>query len=272
MIESLAIRPGERVADIGAGNGYWLSWLSEAVGPSGRVYAVEVEDNLVAELRERVERQQLLNVVVVRSSYADPELPDGEIDLAMTLPRPTTTSRLAPTTSAACTLDLSPRGRVAHLYDHPDAGWPIRWFQSSGHWSEPAAIREEMASVGLPPSGVVRLSACTELPDLRAGDASRVNEPTVRRIPEDRFDHLVDAATEVFIQRGYRLTQMADVARAVGVAKGSLYRYVASKEALFALCLRYADHGPSVPRPAQLPIETPKPGQLASYVKQRLAD
>jgi len=94
----------------------------------------------------------------------------------------------------------------------------------------------------------------------------------VRRIPEDRFDHLVDAATEVFIQHGYRLTQMADVARAVGVAKGSLYGYVASKEALFALCLRYADHGPNVPRPAQLPIETPKPGQLASDVKQRLAD
>ena len=36
-----------------------------------------------------------------------------------------------------------------------------------------------------------------------------------RRIPDDRFDQLVDAATEVFIQRGYRLTQMADVAEAV---------------------------------------------------------
>lgn len=147
VIESLAVRPGERVADIGAGNGYWLSRLSEAVGPSGRVYAVEVEDDLVAELRERVERAQLHNVVVVRGSYEDPELPDGEIDLAMTCltyhhveNRPEYFRRLL--------LDLSPRGRVAHLDDRPDAGWPIRWFQSSGHWSEPAAVREEMASAG----------------------------------------------------------------------------------------------------------------------------
>ncbi len=39
-----------------------------------------------------------------------------------------------------------------------------------------------------------------------------------RTIPEDRFETLISAATEVFIARGYRLTQMADVAEAVGVA------------------------------------------------------
>ena len=47
-----------------------------------------------------------------------------------------------------------------------------------------------------------------------------------RHIPEDRIDGLIRAATEVFIARGYRLTQMADVAEAVGVAKGTLYGYV----------------------------------------------
>jgi ubiquinone/menaquinone biosynthesis C-methylase UbiE len=147
VIESLAIRPGERVAEIGAGDGYWLPWLSDAVGPSGRVYAVEVEDELVAELRERVERGRLQNVVVVRGGYEDPELPDGEIDLALTCltyhhieNRPDYFRRLQ--------RDLSPRGRVAHLDDRPDVGWPIRWFQSSGHWSEPAAVRAEMASAG----------------------------------------------------------------------------------------------------------------------------
>ena len=70
-----------------------------------------------------------------------------------------------------------------------------------------------------------------------------------RRIPENRFDDLVDAATEVFIERGYRLTQMADIARAVGVAKGTLYGYVESKEALFELCLEHADR--------QSPLELP---------------
>ncbi len=93
-----------------------------------------------------------------------------------------------------------------------------------------------------------------------------------RHIPESRFSDLVDAATEVFITRGYRLTQMSDVAEAVGVAKGTLYGYVESKEALFALCLRWADHRGPVERPDVLPVPTPKPGALAAWAKQRLAD
>lgn len=92
-----------------------------------------------------------------------------------------------------------------------------------------------------------------------------------RRIPQNRFDELVDAATEVFIARGYRLTQMSDVARAVGVAKGTLYGYVESKEALFALCLLHADRSDLVERPATLPLPTPARGELAATVKQLLA-
>lgn len=93
----------------------------------------------------------------------------------------------------------------------------------------------------------------------------------MRRIPEDRFDALIDAAAEVFIERGYRQTQMSDVADAVGVAKGTLYGYVQSKEALFALCLRHADAIGPVPRPAILPVATPRAGELEGEIKQRLA-
>lgn len=93
-----------------------------------------------------------------------------------------------------------------------------------------------------------------------------------RRIPEDRFDQLVDAATEVFIARGYRLTQMSDVAEAVGVAKGTLYGYVESKEALFALCLFHADRSGMMERPHTLPVPTPRRGELAAAVKQALAE
>jgi AcrR family transcriptional regulator len=93
-----------------------------------------------------------------------------------------------------------------------------------------------------------------------------------RRIPENRFDELVDAATEVFIARGYRLTQMSDVAEAVGVAKGTLYRYVESKEALFALCLSHADRSGTMEKPRTLPVATPRQGQLAATVKQVLSE
>lgn len=93
-----------------------------------------------------------------------------------------------------------------------------------------------------------------------------------RRIPEARFDELVDAATEVFIARGYRLTQMSDVAKAVGVAKGTLYGYVESKEALFSLCLAHADRTQPLPHPAVLPVPAPRRGALRASVKQLTSD
>jgi AcrR family transcriptional regulator len=61
-----------------------------------------------------------------------------------------------------------------------------------------------------------------------------------RQIPEDRFDQLVDCATKVFVEQGYRRTQMADVAEVMGVAKGTLYLYVESKEYGGRLCQKDA--------------------------------
>ena len=75
-----------------------------------------------------------------------------------------------------------------------------------------------------------------------------------RKIPAHRFDNLVRSATEAFIARGYRHTQMADVAEAVGVSKATLYLYVESKEALFALCEVHADSPGPIQKPAALPV------------------
>src|SRR5262245_33220857 len=92
-----------------------------------------------------------------------------------------------------------------------------------------------------------------------------------RQVPAGRLEQLVDAATEVFIEQGYARTQMADVAAALGVAKGTLYLYVESKEALFDLAARYADAPrPFTPRPA-LPVRTPPAGETLEYIRQRLA-
>ena len=92
-----------------------------------------------------------------------------------------------------------------------------------------------------------------------------------RRMPDDRLERLVDCATQVFIDQGYARTQMADVAAALGVAKGTLYLYVESKEALFDLVARYADvEQPFAEWPA-LPVRTPKAGATAKYVSERLA-
>ena len=91
-----------------------------------------------------------------------------------------------------------------------------------------------------------------------------------RSIPAGRLEQLVDCATAVFIDRGYRRTQMADVAEALGVAKGTLYLYVETKEALFDLAARYADAERPIENPPSLPVPAPKPGATLEYVRQRL--
>jgi AcrR family transcriptional regulator len=75
-----------------------------------------------------------------------------------------------------------------------------------------------------------------------------------RPIPEGRFSQLIEVATKTYVARGYRLTQMPDVADALGVAKVTLYGYVESKEALFDAAVRFADNPSS--DPGKLPIPT----------------
>jgi AcrR family transcriptional regulator len=91
-----------------------------------------------------------------------------------------------------------------------------------------------------------------------------------RSIPPDRFAQLVEEATKTFVARGYRLTQMSDVAEALGVAKGTLYGYVESKEALFDAALRFADGQTPRPEPRALPLKTPPAGSTVSYIRERL--
>jgi AcrR family transcriptional regulator len=73
----------------------------------------------------------------------------------------------------------------------------------------------------------------------------------------ERVPELIEAAVKVFGEKGYRGTQMADVAFEMGVAAGSLYNYVDSKEGLFALCLERMAQGPSFPLEITLPFATP---------------
>ena len=86
----------------------------------------------------------------------------------------------------------------------------------------------------------------------------------------DRFEQLVECAIQVFIEQGYRLTQMADIAEALGVAKGTLYLYMKSKEALFDLAVRYADTERPIVSPPPFPVPTPEPGSTLQYIRERL--
>jgi AcrR family transcriptional regulator len=91
-----------------------------------------------------------------------------------------------------------------------------------------------------------------------------------RAIPSDRFALLIGAATKTFVARGYRLTQMSDIAEALGVAKGTLYGYVESKEALFDAAVRFADSATQGPDVSALPLATLVAGSTVKYIRARL--
>ncbi len=87
-----------------------------------------------------------------------------------------------------------------------------------------------------------------------------------------QFPDLVECATKVFIRQGYRRTQMEDVARELGVAKGTLYLYVASKEALFFAALVGAIPGPVEWAPTDYPIQSPDSDTLLGWIRESIDD
>jgi FkbM family methyltransferase len=82
IFAALEVAPGTRIADIGAGSGYFTARLARAVGPGGRVFAVDINPEHVRNLRERVTRESLGNVEVILGAAADPRLP-GSLDAVL---------------------------------------------------------------------------------------------------------------------------------------------------------------------------------------------
>ncbi|GJM23067.1 MAG: methyltransferase [Planctomycetota bacterium] len=82
ILAALDVRAGQRVADIGAGTGLFLAPLSEALGPRGLLYAVDLSPRFLEHLRERVRREELGNVRVVECTERSSSLPPDSIDVA----------------------------------------------------------------------------------------------------------------------------------------------------------------------------------------------
>jgi AcrR family transcriptional regulator len=92
-----------------------------------------------------------------------------------------------------------------------------------------------------------------------------------RTRPSDRFDALVRAAAQVIVAAGgIGRTQMSEVARAMGVAKGTLYLLVESKEALFDVVMRHGDDPGPIAIPDGLPVRTPTAGATLALLAARL--
>ena len=81
VIRSLALKPGARVADLGAGTGYFSARLANML-PQGRVYAVDIELDMVRYLEARAKRENLRNLTAVAGAPDDPRLPE-KVDLIL---------------------------------------------------------------------------------------------------------------------------------------------------------------------------------------------
>ena len=80
ILALIAPRAGERVADLGCGSGTWTVPLARAVGPDGRVFAVDIDARQLDKVRERIAREGVENVQVIQSLPDDPMLPAERLD------------------------------------------------------------------------------------------------------------------------------------------------------------------------------------------------
>ena len=83
MIESLKLKAGDVVADIGAGSGYHTFRMAKMVGPKGKVYAVDIQPEMLEMIRHRMKIEKVKNVEPVKGTETDPKLPAGALDLIL---------------------------------------------------------------------------------------------------------------------------------------------------------------------------------------------
>jgi hypothetical protein len=119
LLRELALAPGMTVADIGAGTGYYTWQLAKKVGPNGRVYAVDVQPQMIAMLDSQMAKRGVRNVVSVLGSETTVKLPAStwqSWSMSITnlpIPRKSSTASSAPSSRAGAlsSSNIAPRIR-----------------------------------------------------------------------------------------------------------------------------------------------------------------
>ena len=144
VVRSLDLAPSARVADIGAGGGYFTFHLADAL-PSGSVYATDVAPKIVEDLRDEVRRRGYDNIEVLLSETSDAGLPESSIDLALICDVYHHIDDRVPYFDRLRT-SLTPRGRVA-IIEVSDRV-PVRWLSPPGHSTPAEVLEREMGEAG----------------------------------------------------------------------------------------------------------------------------
>jgi len=141
LLELLDLEPGDVVADIGAGSGYHTRRLARAVAPSGSVFAVDIQPEMLEMLSERLKEEGIENVEPVLGQIDDVKLPEGSVDLVLMVDvyhefsHPYEMMR-------SISRSLKPGGRVVLVEYRGEDEWvPIK----PHHKMTAAQVRKEMA-------------------------------------------------------------------------------------------------------------------------------
>ena len=155
VIDALKLRGGEVVADLGAGSGYFTFRLAPKVGRTGKVLAVDIQDEMLETLRQRAREMGVTNVEEVKGSEIDPHLPARAVDLVLMVD---VYHELAYPYEVMTRVGeaLKPNGRVAFVeYRKEDLNVPIK----EVHKMSVAQLSREMDAVGF-----VRVKTVESLP------------------------------------------------------------------------------------------------------------
>jgi ubiquinone/menaquinone biosynthesis C-methylase UbiE len=154
----LALGPGSRVADVGAGKGEFAIALAERVGPEGHVYATEIDAGLRAKIERAAREAGLANLTVVEALEDATGLPDGCCDAIFlrSVYHHLTKPELV---LASLARALRPGGRLA-VIDFRPTRWLALWTPKDvpadrgGHGVPPEIVSREAAAAGFEPLGL----------------------------------------------------------------------------------------------------------------------
>lgn len=145
VLDALGAKPGQRVADIGCGFGYFTFRLAARVGAEGKVYAVDIDAEAINKVRERKEREKLAQVEPILGESADPRLPN-DLD-AVLIVDTYHEFREYDRTMQAVWRALKPGGRLVLIDGEGPAGKPRTEYHRL-HTIPAELVREEVARHG----------------------------------------------------------------------------------------------------------------------------
>lgn len=145
LIEKLGVKPGQVMADIGAGTGYLSRRLARKTGPSGKVLAEDIQPEMLELLSKNMASRAITNVVPILGTATDPRLPARAVDLVVLVDVYHEFDFPYEMMQAICR-SLKPNGRVAFVeYRAEDPAVPIKPL----HKMSQAQVKKEMSVLPL---------------------------------------------------------------------------------------------------------------------------